>query len=80
MAKTGSTQAEIADALDITTRTFLMWLAKHPELRAALTAGNEVFDARVERSLAERAIGGFVSWEDEEINPVKGVKEPVRKH
>jgi transposase-like protein len=80
MAKNGSTQAEIAEAFDISTRTLLTWLGKYPELRAALDAGNAVFDTRVERSLAERAIGGFVSWEDEEINPVSGKKEEVRKH
>jgi hypothetical protein len=34
MAKNGSTQAEIAEAFDISTRTLLTWLGKYPELRA----------------------------------------------
>jgi len=33
------------------------WLAFYPELRNAVDAGNEAFDTRVERALAERAIG-----------------------
>jgi transposase-like protein len=80
MAKNGSTQAEIAEAFDISTRTFLYWLGRYPELRQALEAGNQVFDTRVERALAERAIGDFVSWEDEEINPVTGEIKELRKH
>jgi hypothetical protein len=79
-AKIGATQADIADAFGVSTRTILLWCAKFPELRQALDAGNQVFDTRVERSLAERAIGGFVSWEDEEINPVTSEKVNLRKH
>jgi hypothetical protein len=35
-----------------------------------------VFDTKVERALAVRAIGYFASWEDEMINPMTGAKEP----
>jgi hypothetical protein len=47
MAKLGATQADIADAFGVSTRTILLWCAKFPELRQALDAGNQVFDARV---------------------------------
>src|SRR6516164_7122388 len=37
--------------------------------------GNEVFDTRVERALAERAIGFYETWEEDKINPVTGQRE-----
>jgi len=40
-----------------------------------LDAGNEVFDTRVERALAERAIGFYETWEEDKINPVTGQRE-----
>jgi transcriptional regulator with XRE-family HTH domain len=79
MAKIGATQADIAEALGVTTRTLQMWLTKFPELRAAVNAGNQVFDRRVERALAERAIGFWVTWEDEELHPITGRKVLVTK-
>jgi hypothetical protein len=65
MAKLGATQTDVADAFGVTTRTVQLWCAKFPELRDALDAGNAVFDSRVERALAERAIGFWESWEEE---------------
>jgi transcriptional regulator with XRE-family HTH domain len=79
MAKIGATQADIADAFGVSTRTLQRWLAQYPELYEAVQAGNDVFDRRVERALAERAIGYWASWEDEEINPITGQKELVKK-
>jgi hypothetical protein len=38
-----------------------------------------VFNSRVERALAERAIGFWVTWEEEELNRVTGQKELVKK-
>jgi hypothetical protein len=48
--------------------------------RAAVDADKEVFDTKVERALAERAIGYFASWEDEMINPMTGEKQLLKKH
>jgi hypothetical protein len=80
MAKLGARIVDIAEAFGITSRTLYMWLTRFPELRAAVDAGNAVFDTKVERALAERAIGYFASWEDEMINPMTGAKEPLKRH
>jgi hypothetical protein len=79
MAKIGATNADMADALDVSLRTFTTWCSQFPELREAVDVGKELFDTRVERALAERAIGYFASWEDEAHNPAKGVKEPLKR-
>jgi Homeodomain-like domain len=59
LAERGATQAEIADCFGISTRTLQRWIVQYPELKEAVQAGNEVFNARVERALAERAIGFY---------------------
>jgi transcriptional regulator with XRE-family HTH domain len=59
MAERGATQDEIADGLNVTRRTVANWLARHDEFSRAVNAGNEVFNPRVERALAERAIGFY---------------------
>src|SRR6516165_8738435 len=56
-------------------RQLRTWRAQYPEFRIALDAGNEVFDTRVERALAERAIGFYETWEEDKINPVTGQGE-----
>jgi hypothetical protein len=42
-------------------------LVRHPELYAAVQAGNDVFNPKVERSLAERAIGYWIDEEEEVV-------------
>ena len=49
---------------DVDTRTFYRWMNKYPELSEAVSAGKEAFDTRVERALAERAIGYSVDVEE----------------
>ena len=80
LSSRGATQAEIAKCLDISVSQFKMWLTQYPELYEAVQAGNDTFTPRVERALAERAIGYEYTWEEEEINPVTGQKQLVRKH
>jgi hypothetical protein len=70
----------MASALDISLSTFTVWCSQFPELREAVNVGKDQFDTRVERALAERALGYFASWEDEAHNPATGVKEPLKKH
>jgi hypothetical protein len=60
LAQRGAILSEIADCFEVTTRTLSNWLNKYPELRDAVDAGNDVFNSRVERALAERAIGFYV--------------------
>ena len=59
LAQRGAILSEIADCFEVTTRTLSNWLNKYPELRDAVDAGNDVFNSRVERALAERAIGFY---------------------
>src|SRR5581483_513083 len=53
----GATDAELADFFGVHERTIGRWQATHPEFGAALKAGKERADERVERSLYQRAVG-----------------------
>jgi hypothetical protein len=66
MAKIGATNADMAAALDISLATFTVWCSQFPELREAVHTAKELFDTRVERALAERALGYFAreGWLD----------------
>jgi hypothetical protein len=64
LAQRGAILSEIADCFNVTTRTLSNWLNQHPKLRDAVDAGNEVFNTRVERALAERAIGFYADVEE----------------
>jgi len=57
LCKLGATDAELADFFDVAVRTISYWAVAHPEFLHALKAGKEVADARVERSLFQRAVG-----------------------
>ena len=57
MAKLGAIDEEIADELNIGITTLERYKESYPEFRGALKLGKEVADARVERSLYQRAIG-----------------------
>jgi hypothetical protein len=64
----------------LTTRTLSNWLNDYPELREAIDAGNDVFNPRVERALAERAIGFYVDVEEVFVIEKKLEKKIVRKY
>jgi hypothetical protein len=57
LAALGLTDAEMAEFVGVSLRTFMRWKVDSPEFCHALKAGKEVADARVERRLFERAIG-----------------------
>jgi len=57
LAEQGATDQEVAASLGIHVDTLYQWRAARPEFSAALTVGKEIADARVERSLYQRAIG-----------------------
>ena len=56
-ARFGAIEEEIADELNIGITTLERWKKYSPEFRGALKIGKDVFDDRIERSLAQRAIG-----------------------
>lgn len=69
----GATDFEVAQFFGIAKRTLYDWQLAHPELKAAMQAGKDVADDRVERSLYERATG--YSFEAEEIFLVEHTEE-----
>jgi hypothetical protein len=61
MCQRGATMAELAQAFNIANCTLYDWINRYPELHEAIQIGVDVFNPRVERALAERAIGYFVT-------------------
>lgn len=57
LAMLGATDMEIADFFDVSVRTLQRWKITRPEFCRALNAGKEEADAKVERSLFQRATG-----------------------
>lgn len=57
MCKLGATDADLAAEFDCTTQTIYNWSARHKEFFDAIHEGKESWDARIERSLAQRAAG-----------------------
>jgi hypothetical protein len=70
----------MADACDVDTRTFYRWMNAHPELNDAVSSGKDAFDTRVERALAERAVGYSVDVEEWFVVKGELVSRTVRKH
>jgi len=65
MCLRGAIQSELADAFNVSIRTLQNWINQYPELHDAMQIGVETFNTRVERALAERAIGFFVTLREE---------------
>ena len=53
----GATNAGLADVFEVAPRTIDYWIADIPEFANAVHEGRAVADARVARSLYERAVG-----------------------
>lgn len=64
LAKLGATDIEIADFFKIGKSTLNRWKAEHDGFRASIKTAKKEADARVERSLYERACG----YEHEEVH------------
>lgn len=79
--KLGATDADLATLFDVTTQCIWLWTTKHPEFGAAVHSEKAGFDRRVERSLAQRALGYSVDTEEIKVTKDGGViRVPVRKH
>lgn len=76
MALIGATERDIAMALGIDTSTLWRWKREHDTFCNALTVDKAVYDDRVERSLAQRALGYEI--EEEKVYFPSGSKEPVK--
>lgn len=57
LASLGATDAEVADFFGVDVRTIYRWKHEHDDFCQALKIGKEDADARVERSLYQKAIG-----------------------
>lgn len=75
MCELGAIDADIADALGVGTSTISNWAATYPEFCDALQVGKGEFDARIVRSLAQRAAG--YSHDAVKIFMPAGATEPV---
>ena len=77
----GATDADLATAFGKTTVTMQVWCSEYPEFGAAVLHGKaSVFDPKVERALAQRALGYAVDTEEIKVIKDKVVRVPVRKH
>jgi len=66
----GATDYELADFFQVDTRTIYRWKNEHEEFCQAVIAGKESADARVERSLYNRAVG--YTFESEKVFQSQG--------
>ena len=81
LAARGATDADLALAFGKTTWTIRSWCATYPEFGEAVAHGkNEIFDPKVERALAERALGYTVDMEEIKVIDGAVVRVPTRKH
>jgi len=53
----GATDAELAEVFGVSTRTIAYWQVKYPDFLQATLGAKEAFDGRVERQLAQCALG-----------------------
>lgn len=80
LAIKGGTNDEIAQAFGISTRTFIRWRREHESLETAVTEGKDIADAKVEKSLYQRATGYQITDEERtiEMDPRTGEQRPAR--
>lgn len=80
LAIKGATDQEIAEAFHVSRRTIIRWRESYPSFNEACEHGKEIADAKVKRSLFERATG-FEYQEKEsaiDVDPKTGEQKPVR--
>jgi hypothetical protein len=59
LAQRGATQQEMADCFGVSRNTLNVWINTYPEFHDAIQVDAEIFNRRVERALAERAMGFY---------------------
>ncbi len=75
LCRNGATDPEIAEILGICVRTLYRWRNEHEAFAAALRAGKDLADDRVERALYQRAVG--YTARAEKVVTRRGRAEPV---
>lgn len=76
----GATDKEIAEAFGLSERTINRWKNEYETFKTAMEAGKEAADAKVERSLYERAIGYEEVEEKESVMEIDkdGNRKPLK--
>ena len=57
MCRQGATDYDLAQEFEVATSTIWRWCSKYPEFCSAIKVEKAAYDDRVERSLAQRALG-----------------------
>lgn len=80
LCEIGATDIELADFFGVDVSTIYRWKHVHPEFCEAVCVGKDALDARVERSLYQRAVG--YTFESEKVFNYQGevVRAPIREH
>ncbi len=80
LAKTGATELEIADCLNVTHNTLVAWCSQYPRFLSALELGKKQANKRVARALFHRAVG--YTHESVKVFNDKGepMIVPIREH
>lgn len=82
MCANGATDYDLAQEFGVTTVSIWRWQATHTDFCNALVVGKGAFDNRVERSLAQRAVG-YTYHSEKIIAPKQGttpIRVPVVEH
>lgn len=80
LCRRGATDLELAEEFDVTTVTIWRWTVQHEEFCSAVKVAKNSFDDRIERSLAQRAVG--YSYNTEKVFNFQGeiVRATVVEH
>lgn len=76
----GATDEDLADFFKVSIRTVANWKTRHEEFLHALKASKEPADARVERSLYQRAVGYTFDSEKVFLHEGKVVRASTKTH
>lgn len=80
LCELGATDAELADFFKVNLSTLRLWTVEHPDFSEAVTRGKEAMDNRIERSLAQRAMGYDITTEKVFNHNGKIVRAKTREH
>lgn len=75
----GATDPELAEHFKVTLSTVSLWKVQHEEFSDALKVSKSIMDDRVERSLAQRALGYEVDDVDIRVIDGKVVKTAIKR-
>lgn len=80
LCELGATDAELADFFEVALSTLALWKVTHAEFSDALKQGKASADARVERSLYQRAVG--YTFDSVKVFSYEGqsFEHPIREH